>query len=50
MSELVTRQDRVTPTVDLGTWTMQTLGGGEMAQGGLPFAEALGRRPAETQP
>ena len=46
---VVTRQDRVTPTVDLGTWTMQTLGGTEMAQGGLPFAEALGRRPAETQ-
>jgi hypothetical protein len=46
---VVTRQDRVTPTVDLGTWTMQTLGGTEMAQGGLPFAEALGHRPAETQ-
>ena len=45
---VVTRQDRVAPTVDMAQWA-STLPAAELAQGGLPFPDLVRPRPVETR-
>lgn len=46
---VVTRQDRVAPTVDLESWLPPAPALPQLAQGGLPFTDEMHRKPVETQ-